>query len=257
MHGKPEFDKWAASPKGRYKNQNEISDNDFIKAIFNIKNNETNDKKYKIVEINDTKSFLYNEDQEIQFMLPRSEYFEFLRRVQTLHPYTKTELKKLKQIFKCIPNAWFEYYLDNHGLQPKSNKRKRENLNDTISKPSNVHKHVVIDSSSSEESKNESKNEFMKHGYIIVSETDIGVVIILVDSFNINYRFHQYYNKKVIYDGIMYLMRFLNFDKVSFIASSTTKSAVTEAIEQSRNQIEKNLKINIDIMPQKSIYRLR
>ena len=58
----------------------------------------------------------------------------------------------------------------------------------------------------------------MNHGFIIVSETDIVVVIILVDSFIINYRFYEYYNKKVIYDGIMFLMKFLKFDKVSFIA---------------------------------------
>jgi hypothetical protein len=44
-------------------------------------------------------------------------------------------------------------------------------------------------------------------------------------------------------------MKSLKFDKVSFIARSTPKSTVNEAIEQSSNKIGKNLKI--DFMSQK------
>jgi hypothetical protein len=95
LNDKTAFDKWAISDSGKNKNKNELSDADFkieIKSIQDNADNENNaddaDKgKYKLVKINEKNCFLYNKERDIQFILPRSEYFELFRRVQTLHPY--------------------------------------------------------------------------------------------------------------------------------------------------------------------------
>ena len=70
----------------------------------------------------------------------------------------------------------------------------------------------------------EPKNEFMNHAFIIVCETDIGVVIILVDSFLINYRVIAYLeHAKIIRDVIIYFFNWSKFNKLSIIACESCK----------------------------------
>ena len=89
---------------------------EFNTAVEHL-NDETEYKKYQLVEINDNVKFLFDlNDVDTQFILPRSEYFELMRRVQTIHPFTATELKKIKNIFKCIPTTLLDEYLENYGL---------------------------------------------------------------------------------------------------------------------------------------------
>ncbi len=104
--------------------------------------------------------------------------------------------------------------------------------------------HKIVDTT--DEDSNEPKNEFINHGFVFVNKTDIGIVIILVDSFLIKYKlYYPEKDRKLVRDGIIFFNNESKFNKLSIIASKNCVKNVTDEIDDAIKVIEINLKIEM------------
>jgi hypothetical protein len=102
LSDKNKFNGWMKSELKKKSNKFEMSKGAFKNKVEYLKDH-TDDKMYQLVEINDNVNFLFDlNDVVTQFVLPRSEYFELLKRVQRLYPLNATDFKKIKNILNVF-----------------------------------------------------------------------------------------------------------------------------------------------------------